>query len=128
MKKNSKKEDFSQMNALSGASLLDIVAKEADNEANDSRLQKDEGKGAVHFTFICEKGIVDNVKAICSKEGVTIRGFMEYLLRQGIATYESKHGKATVTKRDAADIYYKVHNYTCDNFAYQTAILAREKV
>lgn len=62
-------------------------------------------KGVQHFTFICDNCIIEKVKAICSKEGVTIRNFIEHLLLQGIASYESKHGEATATKRNAADIF-----------------------
>ena len=46
-----------------------------------------------HFSFICSKALVDKVQAIAHKEGFTIRSFMEYVMKQGIEAYESKHGK-----------------------------------
>ena len=44
------------------------------------------------FAFICSKMLVAKVKAIASKEGVTIRELMEYMMSQGIMRYEKKHG------------------------------------
>ena len=46
-----------------------------------------------HFSSICSKALVDKVQAIAHKEGFTIRSFMEYVMKQGIEAYESKHGK-----------------------------------
>jgi len=51
-----------------------------------------------HFSFICSVELADKVQAIAHKEGFTIRAFMEYMMRQGIAQYESKHGKARKIK------------------------------
>ena len=51
-----------------------------------------------HFTFICSIELIDKVQAIAHKEGFTIRAFMEYMMRQGIAQYEAKHGKARKIK------------------------------
>ena len=36
---------------------------------------------------------IAEVQAIARKEGFTIRALMEYMMRQGIDSYESKHGK-----------------------------------
>lgn len=46
-----------------------------------------------HFSFICSKELVDKVLSIALKEGFTIRSFMEYVMKQGVEAYESKHGK-----------------------------------
>ena len=46
-----------------------------------------------HFTFICSTELANKVQAIARKEGFTIRALMEYMMRQGIDSYESKHGK-----------------------------------
>lgn len=51
-----------------------------------------------HFSFTCSKELVDKVQAIAHKEGFTIRTFMEYVIRQGIETYEAKHGKVKKNK------------------------------
>lgn len=44
-----------------------------------------------HFSFICSVELVDKIQAIAHKEGFTIRALMEFLMRQGIDKYESKH-------------------------------------
>ena len=44
------------------------------------------------FAFICSKTLVAKVKAIASKEEVTIRELMEYMVTQGVIRYEKKHG------------------------------------
>ena len=46
-----------------------------------------------HFSFICSIELANKVQAIAHKEGFTIRALMEYMMRQGIDSYESKHGK-----------------------------------
>jgi hypothetical protein len=51
-----------------------------------------------HFTFICSVELIDKVQAIAHREGFTIRAFMEYMMRQGISQYESKHGKVRKIK------------------------------
>jgi hypothetical protein len=51
-----------------------------------------------HFTFICSVELIDKVQAIAHREGFTIRAFMEYMIRQGISQYESKHGKVRKIK------------------------------
>ena len=49
-------------------------------------------------SFICSNALVDKVQAIAHKEGFTIRSFMEYVMKQGIEAYESKHGKVKKIK------------------------------
>ena len=51
-----------------------------------------------HFSFICSVELADKVQAIAHKEGFTIRSFMEYVMKQGIEAYESKHGKVKKIK------------------------------
>jgi len=51
-----------------------------------------------HFSFICSIELADKVQAIAHKEGFTIRALMEYMMRQGISTYEAKHGKVKKIK------------------------------
>jgi len=51
-----------------------------------------------HFSFICSIELADKVQAIAHKEGFTIRSLMEYMMRQGIASYEAKHGKVKKIK------------------------------
>ena len=58
-----------------------------------------------HFSFICSIELADKVQAIAHKEGFTIRAFMEYVMRQGITAYESKHGKVKKIKvKNIADV------------------------
>ena len=54
-----------------------------------------------HFTFICSVELIDKVQAIAHREGFTICAFMEYMMRQGISQYESKHGKVRKIKAKA---------------------------
>lgn len=51
-----------------------------------------------HFTFICSVELADKVQAIARKEGFSIRALMEHMMRQGVASYESKHGKVRKIK------------------------------
>ena len=51
-----------------------------------------------HFSFICSVELADKVQAIAHKEGVTSRALMEYMMRQGVATYEAKNGKVRKIK------------------------------
>ena len=60
-----------------------------------AKVPEDPGK---HFSFICSVELADKVQAIAHKEGVTIRALMEYMRRQGVATYESKNGKVRKIK------------------------------
>jgi len=46
-----------------------------------------------HFSFICSVELADKVQAIARKEGFSIRALMEYMMNQGVASYEAKHGK-----------------------------------
>ena len=54
-----------------------------------------------HFSFICSIELADKVQAIAHKEGFTIRSLMEYMMRQGIASYEARHGKVKKIKAKA---------------------------
>ncbi len=62
------------------------------NSHKDSKITAKEDQWQ-HFSFICSKELVGKVQAIAHKEGFTIRSFMEYVMKQGIDAYESKHGK-----------------------------------
>ena len=75
----------------------------SDNESSaDDNTPEEPWK---HFTFICSIELIDKVQAIAHKEGFTIRAFMEYMMRQGIAQYEVKHGKARKIKaKDVKDV------------------------
>ena len=58
-----------------------------------------------HFSFICSIELANKVQAIAHKEDFTIRAFMEYVMRQGITAYESKHGKVKKIKvKNIADV------------------------
>jgi len=73
-----------------------------DNKSSDDNTPEEPWK---HFTFICSIELIDKVQAIAHKEGFTIRAFMEYMMRQGIAQYEAKHGKARKIKvKDVKDV------------------------
>lgn len=98
------------MDALLGNILGSAVIRPQDKyeEPNQDAPQNDErATKAVretsdtpwkHFSFICSVELADKVQAIAHKEGFTIRALMEYMMRQGIATYESKNGKVRKIK------------------------------
>ena len=73
-----------------------------DTPQNDERAMKSTREASdspwKHFSFICSVELTDKVQAIAHKEGFTIRALMEYMMRQGIATYEAKNGKVRKIK------------------------------
>jgi len=98
------------MDALLGNILGSTVIRPQDKyeEPNPNVQQNDEctSKAAheqsdtpwKHFSFICSVELADKVQAIARKEGFTIRSLMEFMIRQGIASYEGKHGKVKKLK------------------------------
>ncbi|MBR1879154.1 MAG: hypothetical protein IJ804_00120 [Prevotella sp.] len=44
------------------------------------------------FTVICNCDLADKIKAIAEKEGFTIREVVEKFFKNGISSYEAKHG------------------------------------
>ena len=52
----------------------------------------DEGKDYTRFNFICDKELVRKVKAVATKEGITIRQIMEKSMTDWLAKYEKKNG------------------------------------
>ena len=62
------------------------------------------GLPSEHFTFICDNGIVEKIKAIASREGFTIRQVMELFLNHGIDAYERKHGSAIFVGKNINDL------------------------
>lgn len=57
-----------------------------------------------HFTVICSNELVDKIKAIAQKENFTIREVVEKFFRNGIGSYESKHGRVKVRDRKKQNI------------------------
>lgn len=57
-----------------------------------------------HFTVICSSELVEKIKAIAQKEGFTIREVVEKFFRNGIGSYESKHGVVKVRNRKKQNI------------------------
>lgn len=57
-----------------------------------------------HFTVICNGELVDKIKAIAQKEGFTIREVVEKFFRNGISSYEGKHGRIIVKPRKKQNI------------------------
>lgn len=54
--------------------------------------QDDEGKDYTRFNFICGKELVRKVKAVATKEGITIRQIMEKSMTDWLTKYEKKNG------------------------------------
>lgn len=58
------------------------------------------------FSCECSVALVDKLHNICSKENVSLRSLVEKMFRDGIRSYERKHGVAeSATKRTAEDLY-----------------------
>lgn len=49
-------------------------------------------KNYTRFNFICDKELVRKVKAVATKEGITIRQIMEKSMTDWLAKYEKKNG------------------------------------
>ena len=71
----------------------DITVTTQPDTAPLSSKEKKKDVPSRHFTFICSTELANKVQAIARKEGFTIRALMEYMMRQGVDSYESKHGK-----------------------------------
>lgn len=58
------------------------------------------------FSCECSIALTDKLHNICSKENVTLRSLVEKMFRDGIRSYERKHGVAEgASKRTAEDLY-----------------------
>ena len=58
----------------------------------------------IHFTVICSSELVEKIKTIAQKEGFTIREVVEKFFRNGIGSYEGKHGTVKVKSRRRQNI------------------------
>ena len=58
------------------------------------------------FSCECSVALVDKLHNICSKENVSLRSLVEKMFREGIRSYERKHGVAeAISKRTSEDLY-----------------------
>lgn len=57
-----------------------------------------------HFTVICNSELVEKIKTIAQKEGFTIREVVEKFFRNGIGSYEGKHGPVKVKSKKRQNI------------------------
>lgn len=58
------------------------------------------------FSCECSVALTDKLHNICNKEHVSLRSLVEKMFRDGIRSYERKHGVAEgATKRTAEDLY-----------------------
>ena len=57
------------------------------------------------FTFECPIELIDKIHNISWKEHVTINSLLAKMLRDGIRSYERKHGVAEAKKRSADELY-----------------------
>ena len=76
-----------------GGRAAPLTEKDAPAPSTTATTNEQSHDSGRHFSFICSKAPVDQGQAIAHKEGFTIRSFMEYVMKQGIEAYESKHGK-----------------------------------
>lgn len=95
-----KKKIINEANSMSLAEeLLEStgqVPKSNNKESSGDSKPKQSSTGTDYawerFAFICDRTLVAKVKAIATKEKVTIRDLMEYMMSQGIGRYEKKNG------------------------------------
>ena len=98
-----KKNMDALLSIIMGEALVRVTdvptpAKTQQTEAPLPPKEKLQDEPSRHFTFICSTELANKVQAIARKEGFTIRSLMEFMIRQGIATYEGKHGKVKKIK------------------------------
>lgn len=86
--------------ANSGAVPTAVSQNESGNKTEAQQLDA----SWTHFTVICSSELVDKVKAIAQKEGFTIREVVEKFFRNGIGSYEGKHGVVKVRNRKKQNI------------------------
>lgn len=86
----------------SGAVPATVPQKESEKTAEVQQSYTD--TSWTHFTVICSSELVDKIKAIAQKEGFTIREVVEKFFRNGIGSYESKHGRVKVRSRRKQNI------------------------
>ena len=78
-------------------------SKEEKGRSKDNKAETPDNSWT-HFTFICSPELVNKIKAIAQKEGVSIRDLMEYMMTNSINSYEAKHGKIKLKPKKATEI------------------------
>lgn len=86
----------------SGAVPATVPQKDSENKTEAQQSFTD--ASWTHFTVICSSELVEKIKAIAQKEGFTIREVVEKFFRNGIGSYESKHGVVKVLNRKKQNI------------------------
>ena len=107
-----KKKIINEANSMSLAEeLLEStgqVPKSNNKESSGDSKPKQSSTGTDYawerFAFICDRTLVAKVKAIATKEKVTIRDLMEYMMTNSINSYEAKHGKIKLKPKKATEI------------------------
>ena len=92
-----KKNMDALLSNIMGEAIVRVTDRPEEPTPSVIEPQKSKEKNAEepwkHFSFICSVELADKVQAIARKEGFSIRALMEFMMRQGIAMYESKNGK-----------------------------------
>ena len=88
--------------ANSGVVPATVLQNGSDNKTEGQQSFSD--ASWTHFTVICSLELVDKIKAIAQKEGFTIREVVEKFFRNGIGSYEGKHGVVKVRNRKKQNI------------------------
>ena len=88
--------------ANSGAVPATVPQNVGGNKTEDQQSFSD--ASWTYFTVVCSSELVEKVKAIAKKEGFTIREVVEKFFRNGIGSYESKHGTVKVRSRKKQNI------------------------
>ena len=100
-----KKQIENAANSLADELLANSGAVPQNGSENKTEAQQSFTDASwTHFTVICNGELVEKIKAIAQKEGFTIREVVEKFFRNGIGSYESKHGRVKVRSRRKQNI------------------------
>ena len=103
-----KKKITNEANSMSLAEALledtGIASPKKDKVKSSESPQAPTDASWTHFTVICNDELVEKIKAIAQKEGFTIREVVEKFFRNGISSYEGKHGRIIVKPRKKQNI------------------------
>lgn len=110
---NADKQAFSQVSntptsnqgkAVPNQSTPDAVTNVNPQVANMSQVSTFKGQSEwVRFNTICNKELVDKVRAIADKNHCSIRDVVELMFRRSIKAYEDKNGIITIEQKQSLE-------------------------
>ena len=89
---------------LANSGAIPAIVPQNGSGNNTETQQSFSDDSWTHFTVICSCELVDKIKTIAQTEGFTIREVEEKFFRNGIGSYEGKHGAVKVRNRKKQNI------------------------